>query len=133
LSINEKKSQTNKQKYGIDFLDAQKLWQDENALIVPANIVDNGTRYALISKNKTITAKEFDEKFDNGEDISEYLDFSKATRLNVLNTNTKKVNVDFPEWIIEALDKEAKKIGVTRQSIIKVWIAERLKEEVGHL
>jgi hypothetical protein len=82
---------------------------------------------------KTITAKEFDEKFDNGEDISEYLDFSKAIKPNALKTNTKKVNVDFPEWIIEALDREAKKIGVTRQSIIKVWIAERLKEEAGHL
>jgi hypothetical protein len=81
---------------------------------------------------KTITAKEFDEKFDNGEDISENLDFSKATRPNALNTDTKKVNVDFPQWVIEALDKEAKKIGVTRQSIIKVWIAERLKEE-AHL
>ena len=81
---------------------------------------------------KTITAKEFDEKFDNGEDISKYLDFSKATRPNILNTDTKKVNVDFPQWVIESLDKEAKKIGVTRQSIIKVWIAERLKEE-AHL
>ena len=82
---------------------------------------------------KTITAKEFDEKFDNGEDISKYLDFSKATRPNVLNTDTKKVNVDFPQWVIESLDKEAKKIGVTRQSIIKVWITERLKEEATHL
>ncbi len=82
---------------------------------------------------KTITAKEFDEKFDNGEDISEYLDFSKATRPNALNTDTKKVNVDFPQWVIDQLDKEAKKIGVTRQSIIKVWIAERLKEEATHL
>ena len=82
---------------------------------------------------KTITAKEFDEKFDNGEDISEYLDFSKATRPSTLKTDTKKVNVDFPQWVIESLDKEAKKIGVTRQSIIKVWIAERLKEESGHL
>ena len=45
----------------------------------------------------------------------------------------KKVNVDFPQWVIESLDKEAKKIGVTRQSIIKVWIAERLKEENTHL
>ena len=63
---------------------------------------------------KTITAKEFDEKFDNGEDISEYLDFSKATRPNALKTDTKKVNVDFPQWVIESLDKEAKKIGVTR-------------------
>jgi predicted DNA binding CopG/RHH family protein len=84
----------------------------------------------------TITAKEFDEKFDNGEDISEYLDFAKAIRLKdtkQLKTDTKKVNVDFPEWIIEALDEEAKKIGVTRQSIIKVWIAQRLKEEASHL
>ena len=85
---------------------------------------------------KTITAKEFDEKFDNGEDIAEYLDFSSAIKLKdvkKLKTETKKVNVDFPEWVIESLDQEAKKIGVTRQSIIKVWIAERLKEERGHL
>jgi hypothetical protein len=83
---------------------------------------------------KKITAKEFDEKFDNGEDVSEYLDFGAAIRLRdtgKLKTNTRKINVDFPEWIIESLDKEAKRIGVTRQSIIKVWIAERLKEEAG--
>ena len=84
---------------------------------------------------KTITAKEFDEKFDNGEDISEYLDFSKTIRpneFNQLKTDTKKVNVDFPAWVIDALDEEAKRIGVTRQSIIKVWIAERLKAEADH-
>ncbi|WP_367271594.1 CopG family antitoxin [Sulfurimonas sp.] len=83
-----------------------------------------------------MTAKEFDKKFDNGEDVSEYLDFSNAIKLKDvkgLKTETKKVNVDFPEWIIEYLDQEAKKIGVTRQSIIKVWIAERLKEETGCL
>ncbi|CAA6822977.1 MAG: CopG antitoxin of type II toxin-antitoxin system [uncultured Sulfurovum sp.] len=85
---------------------------------------------------KKITAEEFDAKFDNGEDIDEYLDFSTAIRLKdvkKLKTETKKVNVDFPEWVIESLDKEAKRIGVTRQSIIKVWIAERLKEEAEHL
>ena len=85
---------------------------------------------------KTMTAKEFDEKFDNGEDITEYLDFESAVRLKdvkKLKTETKKVNVDFPEWIVESLDREAKKIGVTRQSIIKVWIAERLKEEANTL
>ena len=83
---------------------------------------------------KTITADEFDKKFDAGEDMTEYLDFKKAKRLEdfqKLNTRTRKINVDFPEWIIESLDQEAKKIGVTRQSIIKVWIAERLKEEIG--
>lgn len=81
---------------------------------------------------KKITAEEFDKKFDDGEDITEYLDFSSAIRVKdvkKLKTETKKVNVDFPEWIINSLDEEAKKIGVTRQSIIKVWIAERLKEE----
>ncbi|MBU0721186.1 BrnA antitoxin family protein [bacterium] len=83
-----------------------------------------------------MTAQEFDKKFDDGEDISEYLDLSTAIRLKdikKLKTETKKVNVDFPEWVVESLDKEAKKIGVTRQSIIKVWIAERLKEEAEHL
>ena len=79
---------------------------------------------------KTITAKEFDKKFNNGEDISEYLDFSNAVKLNEFEKiSTKKINVDFPEHIIKLLDNEAQKIGVTRQSIIKVWIAERLKEE----
>jgi hypothetical protein len=85
---------------------------------------------------KKITAQEFDKKFDDGQDISEYLDLSTAIRLKdmkKLKTETKKVNVDFPEWVVESLDKEAKKIGVTRQSIIKVWIAERLKEEAEHL
>ena len=85
---------------------------------------------------KKITAQEFDKKFDNGEDVDEYLDFSAAIKLKdikELKTQTKKVNVDFPEWVIESLDKEAKKIGVTRQSIIKVWIAERLKEEAERL
>ena len=86
-------------------------------------------------KNKTISAKEFDERFDRGEDISEYLDFSKATSVidfEKKTIKTKKINVDFPENILNLLDNEAKKIGVTRQSIIKVWIAERLKQEQLH-
>ena len=85
---------------------------------------------------KTITTEEFDKKFEDNEDISEHLDFSKSIKLkdfNNLKTDTRKVNVDFPEWVISALDDEAKKIGVTRQSIIKVWIAERLKTEANHL
>ncbi len=81
---------------------------------------------------KKISAKEFDKKFDSGEDISEYLDLSKAQKVSDFEQKafkTKKVNVDFPEHILALLDKEAKKIGVTKQSIIKVWITERLKEE----
>ncbi len=69
-------------------------------------------------------AKELDKKFDNNEDIHQYLDVSKAIRPGQIQ---KRVNVDFPKWMINSLDKEAKRLGVTRQSIIKVWIAERLK------
>ena len=71
-------------------------------------------------------------KFDNNEDVSNYLDFSKSIKLKDFEkkvNKTKKINVDFPENILILLDNEAQKIGVTRQSIIKVWIAERLKEE----
>jgi len=77
------------------------------------------------------TAKEFDESFDNKQDITKYLDQTKTKKLSDFEKliKTKKVNVDFPEDILNQLDFEAKRIGVTRQSIIKVWIAERLKEE----
>ena len=73
-------------------------------------------------------ARDFDEKFDKGEDITRYIDLSKATRPG---HEPRRVNVDFPNWMIHSLDKEAQKLGVTRQSIIKVWIAERLKESVA--
>jgi len=76
-------------------------------------------------KKISIEAKEFDRKFDNGENIDEYLDLDKAVRPS---QEQKRVNVDFPVWMIDQLDKEARKLGVTRQSIIKFWLAERLKE-----
>ncbi len=75
-------------------------------------------------KKKYMKAEEFDKKFDNDEDILEYLDLEKASRPGL---EQKRVNVDFPKWMIKSLDKEAKRLGVTRQSIIKIWIAERLK------
>ncbi len=70
-------------------------------------------------------AREFDKRFDEGKDISKYLDVSKARRPK---QEQKRVNVDFPLWMIQLLDKEAKRLGVPRQSIIKVWIAERLEK-----
>ncbi len=73
-------------------------------------------------------AKEFDKTFDNGEDISKHLDLNRAKRTN---QEAKRVNVDFPSWMIHSLDKEADRLGVTRQSIIKVWISERLKEKTA--
>ncbi len=81
---------------------------------------------------KSITAKEFDEKFDRGEDISEYLDFSKAKRVAELKKQpTKKINIDLPQNILNLIDEEASKIGVARQALLKVWIVERLKEELS--
>lgn len=71
-------------------------------------------------------AKEFDKKFDEGEDITADVDLSKARRAR---RDHKRVNVDFPVWMIESLDREATHLGVTRQSIIKLWLAERLKSE----
>ncbi|WOH38940.1 CopG family transcriptional regulator [Thalassotalea fonticola] len=69
-------------------------------------------------------ATEFDKKFDNGEDIFDNLDLSKAKKPL---QNQKRVNVDFPTWMIDSLDREASRVGVTRQSIIKIWLAERLE------
>ena len=70
-------------------------------------------------------AEEFDKRFDEGGDITQHLDLSKARRPN---QEQKRVNVDFPLWMIQKLDKEAKRLGVPRQSIIKLWVAERLKK-----
>ncbi|MHB8290489.1 MAG: type II toxin-antitoxin system BrnA family antitoxin [Acidimicrobiales bacterium] len=73
-----------------------------------------------------MSTEEFDERFDAGEDVSSVLD-TTAVRRPALEQ--RRVNVDFPTWMIEALDLEAKRLGVTRQSIIKVWIAERLEQQ----
>lgn len=61
-------------------------------------------------------ARDFDSAFESGEDLTEHLDFSKARR----------INIDFPLWVVESLDKEGRRLGITRQALVKVWIAERL-------
>ncbi|NOG30816.1 CopG family transcriptional regulator [Halomonas sp. TBZ9] len=72
-------------------------------------------------------AKDFDKKFEEGQDdIVDDLDLSSARRVN---QDQKRINVDFPAWVVESLDREAARIGVTRQSIIKVWLVERLQAE----
>ena len=79
----------------------------------------------------SITAKEFDERFEK-EDISELLDFKAAKSIKKLKKPTmKKINIDLPANILELIDKEANKIGVARQALLKVWIVERLKEELS--
>jgi hypothetical protein len=75
-------------------------------------------------KNKSITAREFDTLFDQGEDILEYLDLENSERPEM---QTKRVSVDFPVWIIHKLDKEASLLGITRQSVIKFWISEKIR------
>jgi hypothetical protein len=67
--------------------------------------------------------KEFEARFDAGEDLTEALDLSQAKRVQQVQ---KRVNVDFPIWMIDSLDREASRMGVTRQSVIKLWLAERL-------
>ena len=71
-------------------------------------------------------AKEFDKRFDEGGDMTEFLDFEHAKRPG---QEQRRVNVDFPAWMVDRLDREARRLGVTRQSIIKVWIADRLQKD----
>ena len=72
-------------------------------------------------------AKDIDKKFDEGGDISSFLDVTRARRPE---QEQKRVNVDFPLWMIHQLDKESRRLGVPRQAIIKVWVAERLEKTV---
>jgi len=75
-------------------------------------------------ERKTISAEEFDRLFDEGSDeIDEYIDWSQATRPG---REIKRVNVDFPQWMVAKLDAEAKRRGVTRQALIKMWLSDRL-------
>jgi hypothetical protein len=73
-------------------------------------------------------ARDFDRKFDQGEAIVAHLDLAKARRPG---EEQRRVNVDFPSWMIDSLDRESRRLGVTRQSIIKLWIAERLEKRTG--
>ena len=72
---------------------------------------------------KKVSAREFDARFDAGEDISDFVDWSKMRRPG---REVRRVNIDFPNWVVEALDPEAERLGVTRQALVKLWIAERL-------
>lgn len=69
-------------------------------------------------------AKQFEERFERGEDVTGALDLQEVRRPGL---EQRRVNVDFPAWMIEALDREARRLGVTRQSVIKMWIADRLE------
>lgn len=73
-----------------------------------------------------ITAKEFDEIFDKGEeDILQYADLSSIRKIN---QEPQRVNIDFPRWVVNRLDRESQRLGVSRQALVKLWIAERLEK-----
>ena len=76
-----------------------------------------------MSGRKSASAEELDRMFDAGEDMSDYLDLSSSRRPGL---EIKRVNVDFPQWMIARLDAEAKRRGVTRQALIKMWLADRI-------
>ena len=77
---------------------------------------------------QTITAEEFDHRFDAGEDVSEYVDWSSGRRPGL---EMKRINLDIPAKILGRLDREASRRGVSRQSLIKVWLFERLQSEAS--
>jgi len=74
-------------------------------------------------KKKSINAEEFDTLFEKGADIVEYLATEKAERPGL---KQRRVSVDFPSWMVQELDREAERMGITRQSVIKYWISEKL-------
>jgi hypothetical protein len=73
-----------------------------------------------------MTAQEFEQRFDDGEDITPFIDMSSIRRPGV---EPRRVNVDFPEWMIEKLDWQSRLIGVSRQALVKLWISERIQKE----
>jgi len=79
-------------------------------------------------KWRFMQAKTFDRKFDAGDKIIDQLDLTKARRIG---TDPKRVNVDFPGWMVDSLDREAHRLGVTRQSLIKRWLADKLGQKVA--
>ena len=82
------------------------------------------------NKTSTVSAREFDKAFEAGGDITPLLDLTTTQRPGL---EQRRINVDLPAWIIASLDNAARTVGVTRQSIIKIWLADRIKEErVGH-
>ena len=87
--------------------------------------MNTGALRHLFGKAREKEVKELDKKFEEGQDILKHLDMSKAGRPE---QEQKRVNVDFPLWMVHYLDKESKRLGVSRQSVIKHWIAERLEK-----
>jgi hypothetical protein len=83
-----------------------------------------------MSAKRKLTAEELDELHDSGADISGHLDSSKSKRPGL---EIQRINVDFPVWMIKSLDNEADRLGIPRQSLIKVWISEAIESRAVKL
>ena len=153
FEFDPRKSRTNKKKHGIDFVEAQSLWDDPDLVEVPAKTTDEprflvvgmiaeehwsgiityrDENIRIISVRRSrpeevahTKAKDLEKKFDAGEDITKHLDIARARRPE---HEQRRVNVDFPVWMIQSLDKEAQRLGVPRQSLIKMLIAEHIEK-----
>ncbi len=79
-----------------------------------------------MKKQSPMTAQEFEQRFDEGEDITPFIEMSSIRRPGM---EPRRVNVDFPEWMIEKLDWQSRLIGVSRQALVKLWISERIQKE----
>lgn len=99
----------------VNFEIAKRVWDDEDAM------KGSGITMAKTKQKKTeqITAEEFDRKFESGDDMSEHLDWSQSEKF---------VQVSFPLWMLKEIDKEANKLGIARQAMIKVWLNEKLEK-----
>ncbi len=145
-------SERNLHKHGIDFQSAQALWDDPSLLETPVKTEGEprwlatgeiaGTRWSAIIAyrdrairivsvrrsekrgERCMNTAEFDAAFDKGEDITGALDIAKAQRPK---RKSKRISIDCPVWMIEGVEEEADRLGVTRQSLIKMWLAERLE------
>ncbi len=89
-----------------------------------------GAAITSLDGSRSISAEEFDRMFDEGSDeLDQFVDLSKAKVISPSMTKATKVNVDFPAWVVKALDREADRVGVPRQSLIKLWIVEKLESQ----
>jgi len=78
------------------------------------------------NRTTTISEKVFDQRFEDGDNLDAYLDWDHSSRPNLA---TRRININFPTWMVKALDAEAKRLSVHRQAVIKMWISDRLKSE----
>lgn len=154
FEFDEKKNESNIEKHKVSFEEVKAIWQDPDLMVVSARKRGEkrqmaiGRAYAVMfsvvhtkrgeavriisarrstrrcsSMSKTRTIDKLEAAFDAGEDMEEFFDFDSPT---FPNKELKRVNVDFPQWMVAGLDAEASRLGINRQAVIKTWVAEKL-------